>query len=83
MEKNKMIVKILGTGCKKCQTLEAKVREVVQQNNINAEVEKVTDLSAIMSYGIMMTPGLVIDEKVKSYGTIPKDDQILSWLRGE
>ena len=78
-----MIVKILGTGCKKCQTLEAKVREVVQQNNINAEVEKVTDLSAIMSYGIMMTPGLVIDEKVKSYGTIPKEDQILSWLRGE
>jgi Thioredoxin domain len=43
----------------------------------------VTDLSAIMSYGIMMTPGLVIDEKVKSYGTIPKDDQILSWLKGE
>jgi len=78
-----MIVKILGTGCKKCQNLEAKVREVVQQNNINAEVEKVTDLNAIMSYGIMMTPGLVIDEKVKSYGTIPKDDQILSWLRGE
>jgi len=78
-----MVVKILGTGCKKCQNLEAKVREVVQQNNINAEVEKVTDLSAIMSYGIMMTPGLVIDEKVKSYGTIPKDDQLLSWLRGE
>ena len=78
-----MIVKILGTSCKKCKTLEAKVREVVQQNNINAEVEKVTDLTAIMSYGIMMTPGLVIDEKVKSYGTIPKDDQILSWLRGE
>ena len=78
-----MTVKILGTGCKKCQNLEVKVREVVQQNNINAEVEKVTDLSAIMSYGIMMTPGLVIDEKVKSYGTIPKDDQILSWLKGE
>ena len=78
-----MTVKILGTGCKKCQTLESKVREVVQQNNIDAEVEKVTDLSAIVSYGIMMTPGLVIDEKVKSYGTIPKDDQILSWLKGE
>ena len=78
-----MTVKILGTGCKKCKTLEAKVREVVQQNNIDAEVEKVTDLNAIMSYGIMMTPGLVVDEKVKSYGIIPKDDQILSWLRGE
>ncbi len=77
-----MKVKILGTGCNKCKTLEAKVREVVQQNNIDAEVEKVTDLSAIMSYGIMMTPGLVIDEKVKSFGTIPKDEQILSWLKG-
>jgi len=78
-----MKVKILGTGCKKCNTLENKVREVILQNNIDAEVEKVTDLSAIVSYGIMMTPGLVIDEKVKSYGTIPKDDQLLSWLRGE
>jgi small redox-active disulfide protein 2 len=78
-----MTVKILGTGCKKCNTLENKVREVILQNNIDAEVEKVTDLSAIVSYGIMMTPGLVIDEKVKSYGTIPKDEQILSWLRGE
>ena len=78
-----MTVKILGTGCKKCNTLENKVREVILQNNIDAEVEKVTDLSAIVSYGIMMTPGLVIDEKVKSYGTIPKDDQILSWLKGE
>ena len=78
-----MTVKILGTGCKKCYTLENKVREVILQNNIDAEVEKVTDLSAIVSYGIMMTPGLVIDEKVKSYGTIPKDEQILSWLKGE
>ena len=78
-----MTVKILGTGCKKCNTLENKVREVILQNNIDAEVEKVTDLSAIVSYGIMMTPGLVIDEKVKSYGTIPKDEQILSWLKGE
>ena len=76
-----MIIKILGTGCKKCQTLEAKVREVVQQNNIDAVVEKVTDLSEIMNYRIMMTPGLVIDEKVKSYGIIPKDDQILNWLK--
>jgi small redox-active disulfide protein 2 len=75
-------VKILGTGCKKCQTLESKVRELAQQNDIEAAVEKVTDLNEIMNYGIMMTPGLVIDEKVKSYGTIPKDDQILNWLKG-
>jgi len=76
-----MTVKILGTGCKKCLTLEAKVREVVQQNNIDASIEKVTDLNQIMSYGIMMTPGLVVNEKVKSYGIIPKDNQILTWLK--
>jgi small redox-active disulfide protein 2 len=76
-----MIVKILGTGCKKCQTLEAKVRDLVAVNNIDAEVEKVTDIQEMMKYGIMMTPGLIINEKVKSFGIIPKDDQIISWLK--
>lgn len=75
-------IKILGTGCKKCQTLEAKVRELVTSNNIDAEVEKVTDLQKIVGYGIMMTPGLMINEQVKSYGVIPKDDQIVDWLKG-
>jgi small redox-active disulfide protein 2 len=75
-------VKILGTGCKKCQTLEAKVRELVTSNSIDAEVEKVTDLQKIVGYGIMMTPALVINEHVKSYGIVPKDDQILKWLNG-
>lgn len=73
-------IKILGTGCKKCQTLEAKVRELVALNNIDAEIEKVTDLQKIVGYGIMMTPGLVINEQVKSYGIIPKDEQIINWL---
>lgn len=75
-------VKILGTGCKKCQTLEAKVRDLVAVNNIDASVEKVTDINEMMNYGIMMTPGLVINEKVVSTGIIPKDDQILLWLKG-
>lgn len=74
-------VKILGTGCKKCQTLEAKVRDLVATNNINAAVEKVTDINEMMNYGIMMTPGLVINEQVKSFGIIPKDDQLLNWLK--
>lgn len=73
-------IKILGTGCKKCQALEAKVRNLVNKNNINAKVEKVTDIEEMMRYGIMMTPGLVINEQVKSYGIIPKDEQILDWL---
>lgn len=74
-------VKILGTGCKKCQTLEQKVRDLVSQNNIDVAIEKVTDINEMMNYGIMMTPGLVVNEKVVSSGIIPKDDQILKWLR--
>jgi small redox-active disulfide protein 2 len=74
-------VKILGTGCKKCQTLELKVRELVATNNIDAAVEKVTDIQEMVKYGIMMTPGLIINEKVKSFGIIPKDDQIINWLK--
>ena len=74
-------VKVLGTGCKKCQNLENKVRELVVSNNIDATVEKVTDIQEMVNYGIMMTPGLIINEKVKSFGIIPKDDQILNWLK--
>jgi small redox-active disulfide protein 2 len=74
-------IKILGTGCKKCLNLEAKVKEIVTQNGIDAAVEKVTDINEMMGYGIMMTPGLVINEQVKSFGIIPKDDQILNWLK--
>jgi len=74
-------VKILGTGCKKCQTLEAKVRDLVAVNKIDAAVEKVTDIQEMVRYGIMMTPGLIINEKVKSFGIIPKDDQIINWLK--
>lgn len=74
-------VKVLGPGCKKCQTLEAKVKELVTKNNIDAVVEKVTDIQEMMNYGIMMTPGLIINEKVKSFGVIPKDDQIINWLK--
>lgn len=73
-------IKILGTGCKKCQTLEDKVRDVVNNNNVEAIVEKVTDINEMMNYGILMTPGLVVNEIVKSSGIIPKDDQILNWL---
>jgi len=74
-------VKILGTGCKNCQNLENKVRELVASNNIDATVEKVTDIQEMVNYGIMMTPGLIINEKVKSFGIIPKDDQIINWLK--
>lgn len=74
-------VKILGPGCSKCKTLEAKVKDIVAKHNIDAAVSKVEDINEMMSYGIMMTPALVVNEKVKSYGIIPKDDQIINWLK--
>ncbi|TAL70534.1 MAG: thioredoxin family protein [Bacteroidetes bacterium] len=75
-----MNIKILGTGCAKCISLEKKVREIVSNYKYDATVEKITELEEIMKYGIMMTPGLVINNKVVSYGTIPKDNQIVQWL---
>lgn len=76
-----MTVKILGTGCPKCRKLEEKVRAVVELHSIDATVEKVTDLNEMMKYNIMSTPALIINEKLKIYGNIPKDEQILAWLK--
>ena len=77
-----MIVRVLGSGCAKCRTLEKRVHQLVAEHGLPVEVEKVTDLQEIMKYGIMMTPGLVIDGVLKSYGTVPKDDQLLNWMKG-
>lgn len=76
-----MTVKILGTGCAKCKNLDRKVRELVEAHNIDAEVLYVEDLNEMIEAGIMMTPGLVIDGEVKSFGIVPKDSQLLEWLR--
>jgi small redox-active disulfide protein 2 len=78
-----MIVKVLGSGCAKCNSLEAKVKEVAEQNNLEFIFEKVTDFKKIMEYNVMMTPALVVDGIVKCYGRIPKDDELLHWLNGE
>lgn len=76
-----MTVKILGTGCPKCRRLEEKVKAVIDMNSIDANVEKVTDINEMMKFNIMMTPGLVINEKLVQSGNIPKDEQILAWLK--
>ena len=77
-----MKVLVLGSGCAKCKILEERVRQLVLKHQLNAEVEKVTDIQEMVKYGIMMTPALVIDGVVKSVGSIPKDDQLLAWIRG-
>lgn len=76
-------IKILGIGCPKCRKLEEKVKEIISANNLTAEVEKVTNVNEMMKYGIMMTPGLVVNEKLKSNGSIPKDELVLNWIKEE
>ena len=77
-----MKIQILGSGCTKCKMLEEKVRQLVEKHQLPVEVEKVTDIQEIMKYNIMMTPGLVIDGAVKSAGYIPKEEELLTWLKG-
>ncbi len=76
-----MIIKILGSGCKKCGALAENAKVAAQTEGINAEIEKVTDVVAIASYGIMSTPGLVIDEKVVSTGRVLTASEISPLLK--
>ena len=69
-------VKVLGGGCKKCETLLANTKEAVANAGIEAEVEYITDFAVIGSYGIMSTPALMIDEKIVSTGKVLKSRDI-------
>ena len=76
----KHTVKILGTGCPKCQNLTKVVTEVIAENQLDASVEKVEDIMAIMQYNVMLTPALVVDEKVVMKGRIPSKEEVLAFL---
>jgi small redox-active disulfide protein 2 len=71
-----MEIKILGTGCPKCKTLEKLTREVVEKNGFDASITKVEDIMDIMKYNIMTTPALVVNEKVEIKGRIPSAEEI-------
>jgi len=66
-----MVIKILGTGCVNCKKLEELARKAASELGIDAEFVKVTDFADIMAYGIMSTPGLVVDEEVRIAGRVP------------
>lgn len=73
-------IEVLGPGCYNCQMLEKAVREAVMMAGVEAEIRHVTDSREIASYGVMRTPGLVIDGKVVSAGRIPSAGNIAVWL---
>lgn len=78
-----MKIEIFGPGCHRCAELEKHVKKIVSELNIAADVEKVKDMSRIVDAGIMHTPGLRINGKVKSSGRIPKPDEIKKWISEE
>lgn len=76
-----MNIKILGTGCAKCKTMEKNARKAVEVLGIDATVEKVEDFKEIMAYGVMSTPALVVDEVVKIKGKVATPDEIMKHLK--
>ena len=73
-------IKILGSGCTNCKNLEKLCREVVTENKLEANIEKVTDIKEIVSYGILSTPGLVENGKILSSGKLPTKNTLQHWL---
>jgi small redox-active disulfide protein 2 len=74
-------IKVLGTGCPKCKTMTSLVEAVVNENNIDASIEKVEDIMDIMKFNVMTTPALVINDVVTIKGRIPSKAEVLELLR--
>ena len=75
-----LTIKILGPGCANCRKLEAVAREAVAAANVQAEFVKVKDMTAIMAYDLLSTPGLVVNEQLVCSGRIPTVAEIRGWL---
>ena len=74
-------IKVLGSGCKNCETTANLIKIAAEQAGVEINLEKVTDMAEIMSYGVMSTPGVVVDEKVVHAGGLPGPDQIREWIK--
>lgn len=75
-----MDIKVLGTGCANCKNTIALIEQVAQAKGVAVHLEKVEDIRAIMGYGVMSTPGVVINGKVVHAGGVPSRDKIEQWL---
>lgn len=78
-----MEIKVLGTGCKKCKALEKSVTDVVAELGVDARIEKVVDINAIADHGVFVTPGLIINGRVKAAGKLPNREQIKKYIKEE
>jgi small redox-active disulfide protein 2 len=76
-----MEILVLGPGCPKCRQTEKIVRDAVAASGVPASVEKVTDIMEIAGYGVFGTPAVVVDGEVKSVGKIPKQEEVLGWIK--
>ncbi|MBW9264956.1 MAG: thioredoxin family protein [Candidatus Thiodiazotropha sp. (ex. Lucinisca nassula)] len=73
-------IKVLGSGCKNCETTAKLISIAAEQAGVEIELEKVTDMAQIMGYGVMSTPGVVVDGKVVHAGGLPSPDQVRNWV---
>lgn len=75
-----MEIKVLGTGCSKCKSTVALIQDVANAQGVSISLEKVEDIQAIVGYGVMSTPAVVIDGKVIHAGGVPGRDKVEQWL---
>lgn len=75
------VVKVYGPGCAKCKQTEEIVRKTVSDLNLDADVVKISDISAMLAAGIMMTPAVTVDDQVKCSGRVPSAVEIEKWIK--
>ncbi len=80
--KNMKNIKVLGSGCRNCEITANAISKAAEQAGVEIELEKVTDIAEIMGYGVMSTPGVVIDDKLVHAGSVPGPDLVREWVRG-
>lgn len=73
-------IKVLGPGCNNCHMVEEAARAAVAAMGVEAEFEKVTDRAEFAKYGLLYTPGLVINEKLVAAGRIPRENEVMTWV---
>ena len=74
-------IKVLGSSCRNCEITANVISQAAKDAGVEVEIEKVTDMAAIMAYGVMSTPGVVVDGKVVHTGGVPGPDQVRAWVQ--